>query len=105
MLKDKVVFITGSARGIGYGIARAALDAGARVAIGDLDEQTVFAARDTLLIESAAVDESVFATVVDVTDEPSVETALTATRAYLVSSMDWSITQESFVWEKISERV
>ncbi len=82
MLKDKVVFITGSARGIGYGIARAALDAGARVAIGDLDEQTVFAARDTLLIESAAVDESVFATVVDVTDEPSVETALTATRAY-----------------------
>ena len=82
MLKDKVVFITGSAGGIGYGIARAALDAGARVAIGDLDEQTVFAARDTLLIESAAVDESVFATVVDVTDEPSVETALTATRAY-----------------------
>ena len=82
MLKDKVVFITGGARGIGYGIALAALEAGARVAIGDLDEQTVFAARDTLLIESAAVDESVFATVVDVTDEPSVKTALTATRAY-----------------------
>ena len=41
MLKDKVIFVTGGAKGIGYGIARAVLDAGARVAIGDLDEQAV----------------------------------------------------------------
>ncbi len=32
MLKDKVVFITGGVRGIGYGIALAVLEAGARVA-------------------------------------------------------------------------
>ena len=32
MLKDKVIFVTGGAKGIGYGIARAVLDAGARVA-------------------------------------------------------------------------
>ena len=82
MLKDKVVFITGGARGIGYGIALAALEAGARVTIGDLDEQTVSAARDTLLAESSAVDDKVFATVVDVVDESSVETALAATRSH-----------------------
>ena len=45
MLKEKVVFVTGGARGIGYGIACAALEAGAQVAIGDLHEQAVFAAR------------------------------------------------------------
>ena len=81
MLKDKVVFITGGARGIGYGIARAVLEAGARVAIGDLDEQAVFDARASLLAESSVADSAVFATVVDVVDEPSVETALTATRS------------------------
>ena len=82
MLKDKVVFITGSARGIGYGIARAALDAGARVAIGDLDEQTVVEARASLLAEASVSADMVFATVVDVIDEPSVEKALTATQSH-----------------------
>ena len=82
MLKDKVVFITGGARGIGYGIARALLDAGARVAIGDLDEQAVLDARDALLGGSSVADDAVFATVIDVVDEPSVETALSAARSH-----------------------
>ena len=82
MLKDKVVFITGSAGGIGYGIARAALDAGARVAIGDLDEQAVIDARASLLAEASVADDAVFATVVDVIDEPAVEKALTATQSH-----------------------
>ena len=81
MLKDKVVFITGGARGIGYGIARAVLEAGGRVAIGDLDEQAVSAARTSLLAEASAADDTVFATVVDVTDEPSVKAAMRAARS------------------------
>ena len=81
MLKDKVVFITGGARGIGYGIARAVLEAGGRVAIGDLDESAVSAARTSLLAEASAADDAVFATVVDVTDEPSVEAAMRAARS------------------------
>ena len=82
MLRDKVVFITGGARGIGYGIARAVLDAGARVAIGDLDGQATSAARDSLLETSTASSDAVLATVIDVTDEVSVETALKATQSH-----------------------
>ena len=82
LLKDRVVFITGAARGIGYGIARAVLDAGARVAIGDLDEQAVTSAGDSLVAEATAATDAVFATVIDVTDEASVEKALGATRSH-----------------------
>lgn len=82
MLENKVVFVTGGARGIGYGIARAILDAGARVAIGDLDESALFGARDSLLTESSVAENAVFATVTDVTDEHSVEKALTATQSH-----------------------
>ena len=82
MLKDKVIFVTGGARGIGYGIARAVLDAGARVAIGDLDEQAVSDARTSLIAETPVTGDTVFATVIDVTDEASVETALSATRSH-----------------------
>lgn len=81
MLEDKVIFVTGGARGIGYGIATAVLEAGGRVAIGDLEERAVFAARDSLLAQSSAADSALFATVVDVVDERSVESALTATRS------------------------
>ena len=73
MLKEKVVFITGGARGIGYGIARAALETGAQVAIGDLHEQAVFAARESLLAELPVSGDAVLATVLDVADELSVE--------------------------------
>jgi NAD(P)-dependent dehydrogenase (short-subunit alcohol dehydrogenase family) len=85
MLEDKVVFITGAARGIGYGIARAVLEAGGRVAIGDLDEQALPKARDSLISETSVSDKAVFATFVDVVDEPSVEKALTATQSHFGS--------------------
>ena len=41
MLKDKVVLITGAARGIGAGIARCFIDTGASVVITDLDAELV----------------------------------------------------------------
>ena len=82
MLKDKVVFITGGVRGIGYGIALAALEAGARVAIGDLDEQAVFDARASLVAEASVADDTVYATVVNVINEPAVAKALTATQSH-----------------------
>ena len=78
MLKEKVVFITGGARGIGYGIARAALEAGAQVAIGDLHEQAVFSARESLLAELSVSGNAVLATALDVANELSVEKAVTA---------------------------
>ena len=59
MLENKIVFITGGAKGIGYGIACAALEAGAQVAIGDLDEQAVSAARGSLISETSVSDKSV----------------------------------------------
>ncbi len=41
LLKDNVILITGAGRGLGRGIAQAAVEAGARVALTDLDVATV----------------------------------------------------------------
>lgn len=40
-LKDKVVYITGGSKGIGYGIARVLLDAGMKVAISGRDKKSL----------------------------------------------------------------
>ena len=82
MLKDKVIFITGSARGIGLGIARAVLEAGARVTISDLEEQALAEARGSLLAELEISEDYIFTTPMDVSDETSVEKALTATQEH-----------------------
>ncbi|MTD44689.1 SDR family NAD(P)-dependent oxidoreductase [Conexibacter sp. W3-3-2] len=68
-LSGRVVLVTGGARGIGHATARALRDAGARVAIGDLDEQ---ATRDA----AAALGPDVLGLALDVTDPGSFAAAI-----------------------------
>jgi len=65
--KDQVVLVTGAGAGIGFGIARAFHEAGARIAVGDFREAAVTRAASRL--GGAA---GVFAHVVDVRDPASV---------------------------------
>lgn len=48
MLENKTAFITGGARGIGLGIAKACVARGAKVALADIDEAALAAAVDEL---------------------------------------------------------
>ncbi|HEY3188905.1 MAG TPA: SDR family NAD(P)-dependent oxidoreductase, partial [Solirubrobacteraceae bacterium] len=66
--KDQVVLVTGAAAGIGFGIAQAFHQAGARVALGDLREPGLAAAADRL-----GPADRVFPYLVDVRDGRSVE--------------------------------
>ena len=47
-LKNKVVYITGGTKGIGYGVAKCLLEAGMRVAISGRDLKTAQKAATTL---------------------------------------------------------
>jgi galactitol 2-dehydrogenase len=69
-LSGKVALITGAARGIGAAFAAAYAREGARVAIADID---VTAAEKT----AAAIGESAFAVQLDVTEQRSIESAVT----------------------------
>lgn len=71
-MKDKVVFITGAARGIGYEIAQAFLEDGAKVMISDIDEESL-----EMAIES--LSENVAGIVCDVSKEEDVKRAVEAT--------------------------
>jgi NAD(P)-dependent dehydrogenase (short-subunit alcohol dehydrogenase family) len=59
-LRDKVVAITGAARGIGYSIAAAAKSAGAKIAISDIDE--------VALKDAASALDADYSAKLDVTD-------------------------------------
>jgi 2-hydroxycyclohexanecarboxyl-CoA dehydrogenase len=68
-LAGKVVLVTGAARGIGAGIARAAAEAGAAVALGDVAESSVREA-------AAALGARALPLVMDVSDARSVRAAV-----------------------------
>jgi len=74
-LNGRVVLITGAARGIGLATAQALHAAGARVAIGDLDEQATTAA-------AAGVGADVLGLRLDVTDPDSFAAALDRVEAH-----------------------
>jgi NAD(P)-dependent dehydrogenase (short-subunit alcohol dehydrogenase family) len=71
--EDKVAFVTGGARGIGYAIAQALLEAGARVMIGDINEASLAEAKKAL-----GEFGEVGALVCDVSDASSVASAAAA---------------------------
>lgn len=67
-------FVTGAASGIGLGIARALVDAGAKVALADVDEERL----NTVTEELAAEGADVVAVVLDVSDPEQWAAAATA---------------------------
>ena len=71
-MRDKVVFITGAARGIGYEIAQAFLAEGAKVMISDIHEESLEKALEGLSEDAAGV-------VCDVSKEDEVKMAVEAT--------------------------
>jgi 2-hydroxycyclohexanecarboxyl-CoA dehydrogenase len=75
-LAGKVVLVTGAARGIGAAIARAAAEAGATVALGDV---AVASARET----AAAIGAGALALGMDVSDVRSVRSAVERAEAQL----------------------
>jgi 2-dehydro-3-deoxy-L-rhamnonate dehydrogenase (NAD+) len=73
-LNNRVMVITGGARGIGYAVAQRALQSGAAVALWDVDAQRLERSRGEL-----AELGKVAAVVVELTDEASVNAAVAAT--------------------------
>ena len=73
-MKDKIVFITGAARGIGYEMAQVFLEAGAKVMISDIQEETLEKALESLPDHAAGI-------VCDVSNEEDVKRAVDATVA------------------------
>ncbi|KGR87197.1 3-hydroxybutyrate dehydrogenase [Lysinibacillus odysseyi] len=71
-MKDKVVFITGAARGIGYEIAQAFLEEGAKVMISDINEESLEKALEGLSENAAGI-------ACDVSKEEDVKRAVDAT--------------------------
>lgn len=79
-LEGRTAFVTGGSRGLGYAIAQALLERGAKVAIAARDEAAVKAAAGRLTADGRAED--VLSVVVDVTDAESVDNALAEVHAW-----------------------
>jgi NAD(P)-dependent dehydrogenase (short-subunit alcohol dehydrogenase family) len=76
-VKDRVAFVTGGASGIGFGIVKALLEAGAKVAIADLRPDHLEEAKKSL----AAHDNRILCIEVDVTDREAMARAADAVDA------------------------
>ena len=76
-VRDRVAFVTGGASGIGLGIVRVLLEAGAKVAIADLRPDHLEEAKKSL----AAHDNRILAIEVDVTDREAMARAADAVDA------------------------
>ena len=70
-LTDRTVLVTGAGRGVGLGIARVLIDAGAHVYVNDLEP-------DRAMIAAADLGERALALPFDVTDLEAVTTSLAA---------------------------
>jgi 3-oxoacyl-[acyl-carrier protein] reductase len=81
MLQAKVVFVAGASRGIGFGIAEAFLEEGARVAITGRNADALEQAREALL--ERFPDAGLLAFSGDMTASPDIARALDATEAAL----------------------
>ncbi|MFG3309480.1 SDR family NAD(P)-dependent oxidoreductase [Streptomyces wuyuanensis] len=79
-LEGRTAFVTGGSRGLGFAIAQALLERGAKVAIAARDEAAVKAAAGRLTTGSDA--EGVLPVVADVTDADSVNSALAEAHAW-----------------------
>ncbi|GAA1586984.1 SDR family oxidoreductase [Kribbella sancticallisti] len=79
-LKGRTAFVTGGSRGLGFAIAQALLERGAKVAIAARDEAAVKAAADRLATGLGADD--VLPLVADVSDAKSVNSALSQVHAW-----------------------
>ncbi|MFD7445118.1 SDR family NAD(P)-dependent oxidoreductase [Streptomyces sp. NPDC059909] len=79
-LEGRTAFVTGGSRGMGFAIAQALLERGAKVAIAARDEAAVKAAAGRLAEGSGAED--VLPIVADVTDADSVNRALAEVHAW-----------------------
>jgi NAD(P)-dependent dehydrogenase (short-subunit alcohol dehydrogenase family) len=78
-LTNKVAFVTGAASGIGLGISRALLAAGARVMMADIEAPVLATAADSLRSVAVGGAESIATVVCDVSDRDSVFSAAAAT--------------------------
>jgi len=77
-LSGRVAVVTGGAQGIGYAVTQRLLASGAKVAIWDIDDAVLSAAKQTL-----DVGDRVQTIVVDITDLAAVQSAVDATNALL----------------------